>query len=111
MSLGVSQGPPKTEVVLWGRPGMVLGGPWGGFGGPGRSLGQSWEVRMLYFFGCTWFSKMSFFFHTYLNATLSPRNTKNHIVSILKIGGQHVAILLVLAMIREIHVFARVRFP
>ena len=48
-SLGESQGALKTEVVLWGRPGMVLGGPWGGFEGMGRSLGQSWEVRMLLF--------------------------------------------------------------
>ena len=42
-SLGVpggSQVALKTEVDLWGRPGMVLGGPWGVFGGMGRSLGQ-----------------------------------------------------------------------
>ena len=40
-SLGGSQGALKTEVVLWGRPGMVLGGPWGGFRGMGPSLGES----------------------------------------------------------------------
>ena len=33
----------------WERPGIVLGGPWGDFGGLGRSLDQSWEVRMLLF--------------------------------------------------------------
>ena len=33
----------------WERPGIVLGGPWGDFGGLGRSLNQSWEVRMLIF--------------------------------------------------------------
>ena len=33
----------------WERPGIVLGGPWGDFGGLGRSLSQSWEVRMLIF--------------------------------------------------------------
>ena len=33
----------------WERPGIVLGGPWGDFGGLGRSLDQSWEVRMLIF--------------------------------------------------------------
>ena len=32
-----------------GGPGSVLGGPWGDFGGLGRSLDQSWEVRMLLF--------------------------------------------------------------
>ena len=26
---------------------MVLGGPWGGFGGMGLSLGEAWEVRFL----------------------------------------------------------------
>ena len=35
----------------WERPGIVLGGPWGDFGGLGRSLDQSWEVRMLLFLG------------------------------------------------------------
>ena len=33
----------------WERPGIVLGGPWGDFGDLGRSLSQSWEVRMLIF--------------------------------------------------------------
>ena len=33
----------------WERPGIVLGGSWGDFGGLGRSLDQSWEVRMLLF--------------------------------------------------------------
>ena len=33
----------------WERPGIVLGGPWGDFGGLGRSSDQSWEVRMLLF--------------------------------------------------------------
>ena len=33
----------------WERPGIVLGGPSGDFGGLGRSLDQSWEVRMLLF--------------------------------------------------------------
>ena len=33
----------------WERPGIVLGGPWGDFGGLGRSLNQSWEVRLLLF--------------------------------------------------------------
>ena len=32
-----------------GHPGRVLGGPWGGFEGLLRSLGQSWEVRMFVF--------------------------------------------------------------
>ena len=40
-SLGVFQGLSKMEVVLLGRPGMVLGGPWGAFGGIGASLGLS----------------------------------------------------------------------
>ena len=48
-SLGGSKGAPKTEVVLGERPGMVLGGPWGVFGGIGRSLGESWEVKVLIF--------------------------------------------------------------
>ena len=30
----------------WERPGIVLGGPWVDFGGLGRSLSQSWEVRL-----------------------------------------------------------------
>ena len=34
--------------VSWEVPGC-LGGPWGDFGGLGRSLDQSWEVRMLLF--------------------------------------------------------------
>ena len=33
----------------WERPGIVLGGPWGDFGSLGRSLSQSWEVRLLFF--------------------------------------------------------------
>ena len=36
----------------WERPGIVLGSPWGDFGGLGRSLNQSWEVRLLLSF---WF--------------------------------------------------------
>ena len=39
-----------------GGPGSVLGtpcgGPWGDFGGLGRSLDQSWEVRILLFRLC-----------------------------------------------------------
>ena len=45
-SLGGFQGTPKTEMVLWGRPGMVLGGPWGGSGDPWVSPGR---VRILQF--------------------------------------------------------------
>ena len=37
-SLAGSQGALKTEMVLWSRPGMVLGGPWGGF----EVLGDPW---------------------------------------------------------------------
>ena len=33
----------------WERPGIFLGCYWGNFGGMGRSLDQSWEVRMLLF--------------------------------------------------------------
>ena len=33
----------------WERPGILLGGPWGDFGCLGRSLNQSWEVRLLLF--------------------------------------------------------------
>ena len=33
----------------WERPGIVLGGPWGDFRGLGRSLNQSWEVRLFLF--------------------------------------------------------------
>ena len=31
----------------WERPVIVLGGPWGDYGGLGRSLDQSWQFRML----------------------------------------------------------------
>ena len=46
----------------WERPGIVLGGPWGDFGGLGRSLSQSWEVRLL-LFGWFWmvFCNVRFF--------------------------------------------------
>ena len=49
---GGSQGRRKNGGGSLGRPGMVLGAPWGGFGGMGRSLGQSWEVRLLLFRRC-----------------------------------------------------------
>ena len=61
--LGVLGGPLKVPWRSWGvswevlgrpwrpweRPGIVLGGPWGDFGGLGRSLNQSWGVRLLLF--------------------------------------------------------------
>ena len=40
---------PKTEEVFSQGLGKVLGGPWGGFGALGWSLGRSWEVKMLLF--------------------------------------------------------------
>ena len=48
-SLGVSLEVLGRPWRPWERPGIVLGGPWGDFGGLGRSLDQSWEVRMLLF--------------------------------------------------------------
>ena len=76
---GGSQGAPKTEVVLWGCTGMVLGGPWAGFGGMGRSLGQSWEVSMLLFrlFQMVfWYAIFSNICYGYLEAMLFSWKTK-----------------------------------
>ena len=50
-SFGCLLGGPWVPWRPWERPGIVLGGPWGDFGGLGRSLDQSWEVRMLLFRG------------------------------------------------------------
>ena len=36
--------------------------------------------------------------------------TKNHMVLILIVGGKHLALSLILAMIFEIHIFVQVRF-
>ena len=44
-SLGVLWASLEALGASWDRP----GGPWGDFGGLGRSLDQSWEVRMLLF--------------------------------------------------------------
>ena len=48
---GPLEGPraPKMLPIFSERPWSVLGGPWGGFGGLGRSLGQSREVDILIF--------------------------------------------------------------
>ena len=46
-SFGCLLGGPWVPWRPWERPGIVLGGPWGDFGGLGRSSDQSWEVRML----------------------------------------------------------------
>ena len=48
------------------------------------------------------------FFDRYLKATLFSLKRKNHIVFLLIMGGQNVAISLVLVMILEIHVFSQV---
>ena len=48
-SLGGVWEAPKTEEVFSKGLGRVLGGPWGGFGALGWSLGRSWEVKMLLF--------------------------------------------------------------
>ena len=50
------------------------------------------------------------FFHRYLKATLFSLKTKNHTVILLVMGGQHVGISLVLAMVLEIFVFRRCVF-
>ena len=97
----------------WERPGIVLGGPWGDFGGLGRSLDQSWGVRMLLFVGFRWYSEMSCFFvifHRNLEVMLFSRKMKNYIVFTLILGGLNVAISLVLGMFSEFHVFSQVRF-
>ena len=51
---------------------------------------------MLCFFMC---------FHRYLKAMLFSLKTKTHVVFKLILGGQHVAISMVLGMIMEIYVF------
>ena len=43
-SFGCLLGGPWVPWRPWERPGIVLGGPWGDFGGLGRSSDQSWEV-------------------------------------------------------------------
>ena len=48
-SFGCLLGGPWASLGPWECPGSVLGGPWGDFGGLGRSLGESWEVKMLIF--------------------------------------------------------------
>ena len=49
-------------------------------------------------------------FHRYLKATLFSLKTKNHTVILLIMGGHHVDISLVLAMVLEIYVFRRCVF-
>ena len=94
-SLGGSQGAPKAEVVLWERPGMVLGGPWvvlEVWGSPWVSPGRS---ECCYFVDFRWFSEMScflMFFHMCLKAMLFSCKTNHHMVFILIMGGQNVAI-------------------
>ena len=51
-SFGSLLGGPWASLGPWECPGSVLGGPWCDFGGLGRSLGESWEVKML---GFRWF--------------------------------------------------------
>ena len=48
-SFGCLLGVPWVPWRPWERPGIALRGPWGDFGGLGRSSDQSWEVRMLIF--------------------------------------------------------------
>ena len=77
-------------MVVWERPGMVLGGPWRVFGGIGRSLGQSEKSKCFYFVGFRWFSEMScflMFFDRYLKATLFSSKAKSLIDFILIQGG------------------------
>ena len=50
------------------------------------------------------------FFHMCLKAMLFSCKTNHHMVFILIMGGQNVAISLVLGMILEIHVFSQVQF-
>ena len=48
-SFGCLLGGPWASLGPWQCPGSVLGGPWCDFGGLGRSLGESWEIKMLIF--------------------------------------------------------------
>ena len=48
-SFGCLLGGPWASLGPWECPGSVLGGPWCDFGGLGRSLGESWEIKMLIF--------------------------------------------------------------
>ena len=48
-SFGCLLGGPWASLGPWECPGSVLGGPWCDFGGLGRSLGESWEVKILIF--------------------------------------------------------------
>ena len=48
-SFGCLLGGPWASLGPWECPGRVLGGPWCDFGGLGRSLGESWEVKVLIF--------------------------------------------------------------
>ena len=48
-SFGCLLGGPWASLGPWECPGSVLGGPWCDFGGLGRSLGESWEVKVLIF--------------------------------------------------------------
>ena len=75
-------------------------------------LGDPWvspeKLKCCYFFGFRWFSEMScflMFFHRYLKATLFSLKTKNHIVILLIMGGQNVAISLVLDSFLRCYVF------
>ena len=49
-------------------------------------------------------------FHRYLDVMLFSRNTKDHIVFTLILGGLNVDISLVLGMFSEFHVFVRCVF-
>ena len=48
-SFGCLLGGPWASLGPWECPGSILGGPWCDFGGLGRSLGESWEVKLLIF--------------------------------------------------------------
>ena len=81
----------------------VWGDPWIS---PGRS-------ECCCFVGFRWYSEISCFlmiFHRYLEAMLFSYKPKKHVVFTSILGGQNVAISLVLVMIMEIRVFPQVRF-
>ena len=50
------------------------------------------------------------FVSRYVEVMLFSKKMKTYIVFILSLGGQHVAISLVLAMFLEMNVFSQVRF-
>ena len=69
--------------------------------------------KCCYFIGFSWLSEMSWFlmiFHRYLEVMLLYRKMKNYVVFTLILGGRNVAILLVLGMFSEFHVFSQVCF-